>query len=195
MVLMKKAFILIGLLSVIILAKDLKAPVRIDPTIQSFDGLFSQKLSVKFFVGEILDKRANAPTDTLGMTRTGRNIFAPIVTKLLPSSLLKNSIAGMLREVSAYSEDRAKAKYVIEGEVLFCDFIETSKVFSQEIRAIVKFRIKIRNAATDELVKQFVIASENERTAFDTTPFAEKVMTNALISGMVNILQDISMYQ
>ncbi len=192
---LKKAMVTIGFFLFIVLAKDQTAPVFIDPTIQSFEGLFSQKLQVKFFVGDILDKRQNAPTDTLGMTRTGRNVSAPIVTKLLPSSLLKNSIAGTLRELSAYSEERATAKYVIQAEVLTCDLVESNKVFSQEIRAIVKFRVKIRSAINDELLNQFVIVSENERSALDTTPFAEKVLTNAIISGMISMLQNLATYK
>jgi hypothetical protein len=174
-------------------AADGTAPIIIDPTVQSYDGLFSRKLSVRFYVGEVIDMRQNAPSDTLGMTRTGRNSSAPLVTRLGPADLLKNSIQGMLRELSAFSEERASAAYVIQAEVLSLDILETSKMFSQEIRATLRFRVKIRNAANDELLKQFVITSENVRKALDTTKFAETVATNAIIVGLINLIDSLSL--
>jgi hypothetical protein len=174
-------------------AEDRTLPVLIDPTVQSYDGLFSRKLSAKFFVGEVFDNRANPASDTLGMTRTGRKSSAPVVTRLSPPAVLKNSIQGMFRELAALSEERSGATYVVEAELHSFDIFETNHGLSQEIRAVLTFRVKIKNAATNDLVKQFVITSENTRKALDTTKFAETVATNAVISGLINMLESLTM--
>ena len=188
----KILFPLLCLIPSLLHAEDRTSPVFIDPTIQSYDGLFSHKLSTQFFVGEVIDKRADVPSDTLGMTRTGRNSSAPIVTRVTPAALLKNSIEGMLRELSALSTEKSGAAYMIQAEVLSFEIIETNKTFSQEIRAKLGFRVKIRSAANDELLKQFIITSEDVRKALDTTKFAETVASNAILTGLVNMLESLA---
>jgi hypothetical protein len=99
----------------------------------------------------------------------------------------------MFRELAALSEERSGATYVVEAELHSFDIFETNHGLSQEIRAVLTFRVKIRNAADNELVKQFVITSENTRKALDTTKFAETVATNAVISGLINMLESLTM--
>ena len=173
-------------------AEDRVAPVLIDPTIQNYDGIFSRKLSGKYFVDEVVDKRVNAPTDTLGMTRTGRNSSAPLVTRLGPSMLLKNSIQGMFRELSVLTDERIDATYAVQAEVLLFEIAETNKGLVQEIRAKLGLRVKIRRLADSEMVRQFIITSENARKALDTTKFAETVASNAIISGLIRLMEDVS---
>jgi hypothetical protein len=191
-ILHNKLLLLLYFIPLLIYAEDRTSLVFIDPTIQSYDGLFSRKLSVQFYVGEIIDKRANAPSETLGVTRTGRNSSAPIVTRVTPAALLKNSIEGMLRELTAFSKEKSGATYMIQVEVLSFEIIETSKTFSQEIRAKLAFRVKIRSAANDELLKQFIITSEDARKALDTTKFAGTVASNAILNGLVDMLESLS---
>jgi hypothetical protein len=175
-----------------LLAKDLTAPVLIDPTIQSYDGLFSRKLSVKYFVDEVADNRPNAPTDTLGTTRTGRNTSAPLVTRLGPSTLLRNSIQGMFRDMSVLTDERIDATYAVQAEVLLFEITETNKGLLQEIKAALGYRVKIRRLADNEVVRQFIITSEDTRKALDTTKFAETVASNALMNGLIRLMQDLS---
>jgi hypothetical protein len=175
-----------------LIAEDLASPVFIDPTVQSYSGFFSRKLPAKFFVDEVIDKRSNAPSDTLGMTRTGKNSSAPLVTRLSPSALLKNSILGTFRELSVLSDERIDATYAVEAEMLLFEITETSKGFSQEIKAMVGFRVKIKRVADNELIRQFIITSEDSRKALDTTKFAQTVASNALISGLLRMVENLS---
>jgi hypothetical protein len=177
----------------LICAGDLTAPVLIDPTVQSYDGLFSRKLSAKYFVDEVVDKRANAPSDTLGMTRTGRNSSAPIVTRLAPSMLLKNSLQGMFRELSVLTDERIDATYAVQAEVLLFEITETNKGLMQEIRAKLGFRVKIISMANYEVVRQFIITAEDARKAFDTTKFAKTVASNVIITGLMHVLESLSL--
>jgi hypothetical protein len=175
-----------------LIAEDLTSPVFIDPTIQSYSGFFSRKLPAKFFVDEVIDKRANAPSDTLGLTRTGKNSSAPLVTRLTPSALLKNSFQGMFRELSVLSDERIDAAYAVQAEMLLFEITEKSKGISQEIKAMVGFRVKVMRVADNELVRQFIITSEDSRKALDTTKFAQTVASNALIYGLIRTVENLS---
>ena len=182
----------IVLLSFGLFAQEPGAPVRIDPTIQNYSKLFGQKLSKMFFLGEIVDKRKNSGSDSVGVTRTGRFEMSTLVCKPLPSAVLQNSLAGMLRELGALAEDKKNADFQMDAELLEFGIEETNKVFSQQIRATVKFRIMIKNPTTGVLTNQWVIRAEDTRSAVDTTPFAVKVATNAMISGLQNLLESLS---
>jgi hypothetical protein len=191
---LKKAAFAIFIVPVLLFAgADPFSPVIIDPTIQSYEGLFGRKLSVKFFVGDVIDKRANAPCDTFGMTRTGKNSSAPLISRVSFDALLKNSIQGTLRELSVLSDERIDALYVIDAEVLLFEITETNRGFGQEIKASLGFRVKIKRTGETEILRQFIITSEASRKALDTTKFAESVATNALINGMVRLLEDLSL--
>jgi hypothetical protein len=181
----------IVLLSVASFAVEPGAPVQIDPTIQNYSKLFVQKLSKKFFVGEVVDKRKNAGADSVGATRTGRFEMSSLLCKPLPSTLLGNSLAGMFRELGVLVEDKKDADFEVDAELLDFGLEETNKVFSQQIKATVKFRVMIKTAASGALVNQFVIRAEDSRSAMDTTPFAVKVAMNAVISGLQSLLESL----
>jgi hypothetical protein len=187
-----QAFFSVCLFAVPIIAEDLASPVFIDPTIQSYSGFFSRKLPAKFFVDKVIDKRPNAPSDTLGMTRTGKNSSAPIVTRLTPSALLENSIQGAFRELSVLTDERIDATYAVQAEMLLFEITEASKGISQEIKAMVGFRVKVIRVADNEQVRQFIITSEDSRKALDTTKFAQAVATNALIYGLLRTVENLS---
>jgi len=172
-------------------ASEPGAPVQIDPTIQNYSKLFVQKLSKKFVVGEVVDKRTNAGSDSVGATRTGRFEMSSLLCKPLPSTVLRNSLAGMFRELGVLTEDVKSADFRVDAELLEFGLEETNKVFSQQIKATVKFRIMIKTAESGALVNQFVIRAEDSRMAADTTPFAVKVAANAMISGLQNLLESL----
>jgi hypothetical protein len=190
--LIKRFLSAICFFQVLVNAGDLTAPVFIDPTVQSYDGMFSRKLSAKYFVDDVKDKRANAPCDTLGMTRTGKKSSVPIITRLGPSELLKNSIQGMFRELSVLADERIDATYAVQAEALLFEITETNKGMMQEIKANLGFRVKIISVANNEVVSQFIITSEDARKALDTTKFAETVASNAIIYGLIRLMQDLS---
>jgi hypothetical protein len=52
--------------------------------------------------------------------------------------------------------------------------------------------VKIKRIADNEVVRQFIITSEDTRKALDTTKYAETVASNALINGMIRLIQDLS---
>jgi hypothetical protein len=173
-------------------AKDMGAPVSMAPTIQDYSKLFSQKLSKKFAIGDIVDKRINFGSDSVGETRTGRFTMSALLCKPAPGAILQQSLAGMLRELGVLSEDKKDAEFQIDAELLDYSLEETNKVFSQQIKAIIKFRVIIHVAATGALVNQFVIRAEDSRAALDTTPFAARVATNAMISALQNLLESMA---
>ncbi|HMD67239.1 MAG TPA: hypothetical protein VKF42_00070 [Chitinivibrionales bacterium] len=174
------------------LAAEAGAPVQIEPTIQDYAKLFTQKLSKKFFVGDVVDKRQNAGSDSVGATRTGRFEMSPLLCKPLPSAILQQSLAGMLRELGALAEDRNSADFLVDAELLEYGLEETNKVFSQQIKATLKFRVMIKTTESGALVNQFVIRAEDSRSAIDTTPFAVKVAANAMASGLQNLLESLA---
>jgi hypothetical protein len=188
---MLKLFVGLAIFSVGALAEDTGTPVVIDPGIQNYGGLFSQKLAKKFVIGDITDKRKNAGSDTVGATRTGRFVTSPLLCKPLPSAILLNSLAGMFRELGVLVEEKSAADFQIDAELLEYTVEEMNKVFSQQIKATIKFRVKVRTAASGALVNQFVIKSEDARSAVDTTPFAVKVATNAVVSALQNLLESL----
>jgi hypothetical protein len=173
------------------MAEEVGAPVVIDPSIRNFSGLFPQKLSKMFFIGEVIDKRKNVASDTVGATRTGRFTVSPILCKTLPTAILINSLTGMFRERGALADEKNGADFQIDAELLDYTLEETNKVFSQQIKATVKFRVKVRTAGSGSLVNQFVIKAEDARSAVDTTPFAVKVGENAMISALQNLLESL----
>jgi hypothetical protein len=173
-------------------AKDMGAPVAVEPVIQDYSKLFSQKLSKKFAIGDIVDKRTNFGADSIGETRTGRFAMSALMCKPAPGAILQLSISGMLREVGALAEDKTNAEFQIDAELLDYSLEETNKVFSQQIKATIKFRVIIHVAATGALVNQFVIRAEDSRSALDTTPFAVRVATNAMISALQNLLESLA---
>ncbi|HUI90717.1 MAG TPA: hypothetical protein VLX68_00580 [Chitinivibrionales bacterium] len=193
--LMAKTFIGVALISIAAIADNYGDPVVIDPSIQNFKGIFSQKLAKKYVIGVVTDKRLNIGSDTVGATRTGRFVTSPLVCKPLPSAVLLNSLAGMLRELGALAEDKGSADFQIDAELLSYTIEETNKVFSQQIKAAVKFRVKVFAASTGSLINQFVITAEDGRSAIDTTPFAAKVARNAMVSGLQNLLESLAAIQ
>ena len=189
--LVSKIFITLALFSAAAIAEDTGAPVVIDPSIQNYSGLFSQKLVKKYVIGEVIDKRKNAGSDTVGATRTGRFVTSPLLCKPLPTAVLLNSLTGMFRELGVLAEEKNAADFQIDAELLDYTVEETNKVFSQQIKATVKFRVKVRTAASGALVNQFVIKSEDARSAVDTTPFAVKVTKNAIVAALQNLLDSL----
>ena len=173
-------------------AKDMGAPVSMAPTIQDYSKLFSQKLSKKFAIGDIVDKRINFGSDSVGETRTGRFTMSALLCKPAPGAILQQSLAGMLRELGVLSEDKKDAEFQIDAELLDYSLEETNKVFSQQIKATIKVRVIIHAAATGALVNQFVIRAEDSRSALDTTPFAARTATNAMISALQNLLESLA---
>lgn len=186
----KKIIFALVLFPVLAVADQVGAPVTIDPTVQDYSG-FTRQLLKKFFIGEVLDKRKNVGSDTIGFTRTGRFVTSALLCKPLPSAVLGNSLAGMLRQLDALVEEKISANFQISIEVLEFDVVETNKVFSQQVKAMVKFRVKVWNAATGSLVNQFVIRSEDARSVADATPFAVTVARNAIISGLQDLLESL----
>jgi hypothetical protein len=186
-----KMFLVLALFFAAAVAEQAGAPVVIDPSIQNYRGLFSQKLVKKYGIGEVIDKRKNAGSDTIGATRTGRFVTSPLLCKPLPSAVLLNSLAGMFRELGVLAEEKNAADFQIGAELLSYTVEETNKVFSQQIKATVKFRVKVFTAASGSLVNQFVITAEDGRSALDTTPFAAKVAINAMVSGLQNLLESL----
>lgn len=181
-----------ALFSAASLAAEAGAPVQIEPTIQNYSKLFTQKLSKKFFVGDVIDKRKNAGADSVGATRTGRFEMSPLRCKPLPSAILQQSLTGMFRELGALAEDGKGADFLVNAELLEYGLEETNKVFSQQIKATIKFRVMIKAAASGALVNQFVIRAEDSRSAMDTTPFAVKVAANAMVSGLQSLLESLA---
>ena len=190
--LVSKIFITLALFSAAAIAEQAEAPVVIDPSIQNYRGLFSQKLVKKYVIGDVIDKRKNAGSDTVGATRTGRFVTSPLLCRPLPSAVLLNSLTGMFRELGVLAEEKSAADFQIDAELLDYTVEETNKVFSQQIKATVKFRVKVRTAASGALVNQFVITAEDARSALDTTPFAVKVAKNAMVSGLQNLLESLA---
>jgi hypothetical protein len=173
-------------------AKDMGAPVAIAPVIQDYSKLFSQKLLKKFAIGDIVDKRINFVADSVGETRAGRFTMSALMCKPAPGAILQQSLAGMLRELGVLAEDKKDAEFQIDAELLDYSLEETNKVFSQQIKATIKFRVFIHIAATGALVNQFVIRAEDSRSALDATPFAARVATNAMISALQNLLESLA---
>jgi hypothetical protein len=186
-----KIFFLLAFFSVAAFAGETGDPVVIDPSIQNYSGLFSQKLAKKYVIDEVIDKRKNAGSDTIGATRTGRFVTSPLLCRPLPTAVMLNSLTGMFRELGVLAEDKSAADFLIDVEVLECTVEEMNKVFSQQIKATLKFRVKVRTAASGALVNQFVIKSEDARSAVDTTPFAVKVTTNAVVAALQNLLDSL----
>jgi len=168
------------------------APVLIDPTIQSYDGLSSRKLSGSFFVDKVDDNRANAFSDTLGIFQSGKKNTVPVVTRLVPSDLLKNSIQGMLRELSVLSPERINAVYAIQAEVLLFEITEADKGMGHEVRAMFGFKVKIIRVASNEVIWQSIVTGEDSRKAFDAKKIAESVASNAVFNGILRLLQNLS---
>jgi hypothetical protein len=193
--LVSKLFVALALFSAAALADETGAPVVIDPGIQDFSGLFSQKLVKKYLIGDVVDKRKNADSDTVGATRTGRFVTSALLCRPLPVELLKDALRGALREAGALATDKSGADFLVEAELLEYTVEETNKVFSQQIKATVKFRVKVRTAESGALVNQFVIKAEDARSAVDTTPFAVKVAKNALVSALKNLLDSLMAIQ
>jgi hypothetical protein len=183
--------VVVGLFAVAVMAADIGAPVQIEPAIRDYSKLFSQKPSKKFVIGDVVDKRKNAGSDTLGSTRTGRFAMSALLCKPAPSTVLERSLAGMFRELGVLAEDKKNADFQIDAELLDYTIEETNKVFSQQIKATLKFRVKVLTAESGALVNQFVIRAEDSRSAVDTTPFAVRVATNAMISGLQNLLESL----
>jgi hypothetical protein len=186
-----KIFVTLALFSAAAIAEDTGAPVVIDPSIQNYSGLFSQKLVKKYVIGDVIDKRKNAGSDTVGATRTGRFVTSPLLCKPLPTAVLLNSLTGMFRELGVLAEEKSAADFQIDVELLDYTVEEMNKVFSQQIKATVKFRVKVHTAASGALVNQFVIKAEDARSAMDTTPFAVKVAINAVVSALQNLLESL----
>jgi|WetSurMetagenome_2_1015567.scaffolds.fasta_scaffold03038_5 hypothetical protein len=182
----------VALFFAVSLAQEPGAPVQIDPSIQNYSKLFSRKLSKKFFVDDVLDKRINAGADSVGTTRTGRFEMSALICKPHPSAVLKNSLSGMFRELSALSEDKKDADFQIDAELLEFGVQETNKVFSQQIRTTIKFRVMIKAPATGILLNQFVIKAEDSRSAVDATPFAVTTARNAILSGLQDLLESLT---
>ncbi len=173
-------------------AREVGAPVTIAPLVQDYSKLFTRKLAKKFAVGDVVDKRQNAGSDSVGETRTGRFALSSLVCNPAPGAVVQQSLTGMFRELGVLVEDKKDADFQIDAELLDYSIEETNKVFSQQIRAVVKFRVKVRTAATGALVNQFVIRAEDSRSALDTTPFAGRVATNAIISALQNLLESLA---
>lgn len=186
-----RPFILIALFPAILYAGEVGAPVQIDPSIQDYQHIFAHKLTKKFVVGDVVDKRKNAGSDTVGETRTGRFTMSALLCNPLPSAILQRSLGGMFRELDALAEDKKSADFQIDAEMLELTVEETNKVFSQQIKARIKFRVKVRAAASGALVNQFVIRAENSRSALNTTPFAATVARNAMVSGLHDLLESL----
>jgi hypothetical protein len=186
-----KIFITLAFFSAAAIAGESGAPVVIDPSIQNYSGLFSQKLVKKYVIGEVIDKRKNAGSDTVGATRTGRFVTSPLLCRPLPTAVMLNSLAGMFRELGVLAEEKSAADFQVDVELLDYTVEEMNKVFSQQIKATVKFRVKVRTAASGALVNQFVIKSEDARSAVDTTPFAVKVTKNAIVAALQNLLDSL----
>ncbi len=181
----------IALFPAILCAGEIGAPVEIDPSIQNYSDLFTKKLTKKFIVGDVVDKRKNAGSDTVGATRTGRFTMSALLCNPLPSAILQRSLDGMFRELGALAEDKKSADFQVDAEMLELTVEETNKVFSQQIKARIKFRVKVRAAASGALVNQFVIRAENSRSALTTAPFAVTVARNAMVSGLQNLLESL----
>ena len=189
--LVSKTFVVLALFSAAAIAEETGAAVVIDPSIQNYKGLFSQKLVKRYVIGDVIDKRKNAGSDTVGATRTGRFVTSPLLCKPLPSAVLLNSLTGMFRELGVLAEEKSAADFQIDAELLDYTVVETNKVFSQQIKATVKFRVRVRTAASGALVNQFVITAEDARSALDTTPFAVKVAKNVMVSALQNLLESL----
>jgi hypothetical protein len=186
-----KLCLALALFPAILCAGEVGAPVQIDPTIQDYSKLFTRKLAKKFIVGEVVDKRKNQGSDTVGAARTGRFTMSALLCNPLPSTILEHSLAGMFRELGASAEDAKGADFQIDAEMLEFTIEETNKVFSQQIKASIKFRVKVRSPQSGALVNQFVIRAESSRSAVDATPFAVKVARNAMVSGLQNLLESL----
>jgi hypothetical protein len=117
--------------------------------------------------------------------------MSALLCKPAPSAVLEHSLAGMFRELGVLAEDKKNADFQIDAELLDYTIEETNKVFSQQIKATLKFRVKVLTAESGALVNQFVIRAEDSRSAVDTTPFAVRVATNAMISGLQNLLESL----
>jgi hypothetical protein len=188
----KKIMFFLIFVSFVCYSEQIGKPVLINTEITNFADISSQKISEKFFVGDITDKRKNAGSDTVGFTRTGRFVISPLICKPSPTAVLLNSINGILKELKIFEENKDSAKYQIDAELLEYSVEETNKVFSQQMRAKIKFRVKIKESASGALINQFVIKAEDSRSAVDTTPFADKVLKNAMIYALQNLLESLS---
>ena len=186
-----KIFLALAFFSATAIAGETGAPVVIDPSIQNYSGLFSQKLVKKYVLGEVTDKRKNAGSDTVGTTRTGRFVTSPLLCRPVPTAVMLNSLTGMFRELGVLAEEKGAADFQIDVELLDCTVEEMNKVFSQQIKATLKIRVNVRTAASGALVNQFVIKSEDARSAVDTTPFAVKVTTNAVVTALQDLLDSL----
>jgi hypothetical protein len=173
----------------VIFADDLSKPITIDPLTWKAGNLFLQKCKSTFYIDSVIDKRSNAGSDSLGTTRTSRDVYAPLVCAVHPDSVLKKALENSLDSAKGRALQKNGADYMVCAELLQFDIVETSKLFSQDIKAVLQFRIRIKKAANDSLVRQFLVNTEDDKSSIDTTPLAKLVAANALVYGMQNVLE------
>jgi len=186
------SIIFMCILSTWLCAEDLTKPIIIDPDVSQDTARFVQKITGLFYADTVIDKRNNAGSDSVGITRTGRNIYASLVCKNRPDTVLAKSFRKMFSDVSALAKTRDSAVFRIRAELLTFDIKETNKFLSQEMEATVKIGVTVKHAPNDSVVKQFSVTSQNVKKAIDTTRYAQNVLQQALRDCLQNILQTIS---
>ncbi len=173
----------------VVFAKELTDPIKINPVPDSITTEIRPSRPRSFFIGTVVDSSEHAQTAVLGYTRTSRRTQSPLVASPDPAVALKRSLGAIFDSQGLLVDNEGDVDFILNATIVAIRMEEESRFLHQKMRCFIIIEIRIMSAADRKNTTTFIVETENERTAVNTTYQAESVLQDAFRGVIKQILK------